>query len=244
MAIASPLTPLQKTTFQLGASVSSYLQSFSYLWKKADEYKKLERKIFFLQNKVVQQQFVIHKMNDELKDLTYFYESALGEDEKEKPVVATVIGYDVSDFRKSIIINAGSKHGVATDNIVITDGALMGRISEVGNSSSRVQLITDPASRVPARILETRERGIVEGTSGPLCRLKYVPRKAKVKENHKVVSSGIGDVFPASIYIADVIKSVAKEDEPFRHIELLPRMNLSKLEVVTVIRSKGIGNSQ
>lgn len=233
MAIASPLTPLQKTTFQLGTTVTGYFQNFYYLWKKTDEYEKLKRKVFFLQNKIVQQQSIINKMNHELKNLTYFYEHL---DKKEKPVVATVIGYDVSDFRKSVIIDAGSKHGVAINDAVISDGALVGKISEVGGSSSRVELITDPASRVPARVLETREQGIVEGTSGPLCRLKYIPRSAKVEVNHNVVSSGIGDVFPESIYIADVIKTVVKDDDPFRYIELLPRMNLSKLDVVLVIR--------
>lgn len=239
MAIASPLTPLQKTTFQIGTAVHGYFQNFFHLWKKADEHKKLKRKVFFLQNKVVQQQSMINKMNNELKNLTYFYETALGRDKKEKPVVATVIGYDVSDFRKSITINAGSKHGVVTDDVVISDGALVGRISEAGSSSSRVQLITDPASRVPARVLETKDQGIVEGTAGRLCRLKYVPRTAKVEKTHNVVSSGIGDIFPESIYIADVVKSVVKEDEPFRHIKLLPRMNLSKLEVVVIIRKGG-----
>lgn len=238
MAIASPLTPLQKTTFQLGTAINGYFQSILSLWKKADECKKLERRVFSLQNKVVEQQYTINKMNNELKNLTYFYESALGGDKKEKPVVATVIGYDASDFRKSIVIDAGSKHGVVTDNVVISDGALAGRISEVGRSSSRVQLITDPASRVPARVLETREQGIVEGTSGPLCRLKYIPRTAQVEKNNKVVTSGIGDIFPESIYIADVVESVVKEDEPFRHIELLPRMNPSKLEVVVVTRKE------
>ncbi|MGR3310798.1 MAG: rod shape-determining protein MreC [Candidatus Brocadiales bacterium] len=244
MVIASPLTPLQKITFQLGTTVNGYLRNFFYLWKKVDEHQELKKKVFSLQNKVVQQQFIINKKNKELKNLTYFYESSLGGDKKEKPVVATVIGYDVSDFRKSIIIDAGSKHGVVMDNVVISDGVLVGRISKLGNSSSRVQLITDPASRVPARVLETRNRGIVEGTSTPRCRLKYIPRAAKVKENHKVVSSGVGDIFPEAIYIADVVKSVVKEDEPFRHIELLPRMNLSKLEVVIVIRKKGIGNRE
>lgn len=234
--ITSPLTPLQKATFQLGTIVNGYFLNILSLWKKADEYQKLEKKVFSLQNKVVQQQYIINKMDNELKNLTYFYESALGGDGKEKPVVATVIGYDTSDFRKSIVIDAGSKLGVTTDNVVISDGALVGRISEVGRSSSRVQLITDPASRVPARVLETREQGIVEGTSGPLCRLKYIPRTTKIEKNQKVVSSGIGDIFPESIYIANVVESVAKGDEPFRHIELLPRMNPSKLEVVLVVR--------
>ncbi|MBI4008251.1 MAG: rod shape-determining protein MreC [Planctomycetes bacterium] len=239
MAIASPLTPLQRTTFQLGTTVNGYFQNIFSLWKKVDECQKLERKIFFLQNKVVEQQYIINKMNNELKNLTYFYESTSGGNTKEKPIVATVIGYDASDFRKSILIDAGSKHGIYTDNVVISDGALVGRISEVGRSSSRVQLITDPASRVPARVLETREQGIVEGTAGSAsggCRLKYIPRTGQVEKNNKVVSSGIGDIFPESIYIADVVESVIREDEPFRHVELLPRINPSKLEVVVVIR--------
>ena len=81
----------------------------------------------------------------------------------------------------------------------------MGRITAAGNSSSRAMLITDPASNIPSRFLESRMQGMVQGTGDDTCIVKYISRNAETKEGDVVISSGIGGIFPKSIYIGDIV---------------------------------------
>ncbi|MFQ5688302.1 MAG: rod shape-determining protein MreC, partial [Candidatus Scalindua sp.] len=159
-------------------------------------------------------------------------------DDNEKPIVADIIGFDVSNFRKSIIVDVGKKQGVSVGDVVVFGNSLVGRITAIGNSSGRVMLITDPASNVPSRFLKSRTRGIVQGTADGKCMMKYVPRQIKVDRPEKVISSGIGGVFPKSLYIGNVVEVKQKSASLFKDIKITPRIDISKIENVLVIKRK------
>jgi rod shape-determining protein MreC len=150
-------------------------------------------------------------------------------------IPADIIGYDTSNFRKNVTINVGSKHGVKPNDLVVSNSALVGRITKVSGGSSIVQLITDPASRVPGRVLQTREQVIVEGNSGGFCSLKYVPQWAKLKKGDEIVSSDIGGVYLPSLPIATIVENEIKGGSLFQSVKALPKVNISKIESVLVI---------
>lgn len=193
----------------------------------------LEEQISHLKNTIIEQQDTIYRLQNKLQIVSKF--RAEGENSKTNTVPADIIGYDTSSLRKSIVINAGSKHGIKTDDVVISDNALVGKISVVGERSSIVVLITDPSSRIPGRVLQTREQVIIEGNSSKFCQLKYVPRWAKLKAGDDIVSSDIGGFFPPSLPVAIIVENKTEGGALFQSVKVLPKVNISKIESVLVI---------
>jgi rod shape-determining protein MreC len=235
VTIASPLAPVQNIISQTSNFFKNGLRKLAAIAKGADEKEDMEREVFLLKNKIIKQQDVINVYKSRLEVVTEYNKNI---DSNEKPIMADIIGYDVSNFRKSIIIDVGKKQGVSVNDVVVFGNTLVGRISAIGNSSCRVMLVTDPASNVPSRFLKSRIQGIVQGTSKGVCMMKYVSRQTKVDESDKVISSGIGGVFPKSLYIGDVVEVKQKSASLFKDIKIMPRIDISKIEHVLVIKQK------
>lgn len=229
----TPIRPLQWATCFCSNSASNFFDKITSTWRDAQAKKQLEEQISQLTNKIIEQQDTIYKLRNTLSMLSKF--QVENKNSKTSVIPADIIGYDTSNFRKSITINAGLKHGVKVNDIVVSNNTLIGRIVMVDRGSSMVQLITDPASRIPGRILQTREQVIVEGNATAFCQLKYIPRWAKLKEGDDIVSSDIGGLYPPSLPIGTVVQNEIKGGALFRSVKVLPKVNISKIESVLVI---------
>ncbi len=234
ITLSRPLAPIQKAFLTAGVAVKKTFLWIPRSWQASSRVENLEEEVFILENMVVAQKATIDRLQTNLASVTEYYkEGALGQ----KPLLANVVAYDTSDLRKSMLIDVGSRQGVTENSVVIADTALVGKISTVGKSTSRVLLITDPASKVPARILETEDVGVIEGGSGDVCRLKYLSRWGqKVEKGYKVVSSSIGGVFPDSIYIATVAENIVNEGSPYKTLKLRPRLDPARVNTVMVLK--------
>lgn len=232
--VSLPLVPLQKASFFALGNFNSFWSRLFSFWTQGEERDELNGEIENLKNVVIKQADIIFKLKNEIRGLSVYHDRNF----TTKPVIADIIGYDSIEFKKSILIDVGSKHGINVDDTVISSDALIGRVSSVSKFTSRVQLITDPDIRVPARVLETRDQGIIKGTSGSGCNMIYVPDTSIAKEGNRVVTSGVGGIYPASVYIGSISKSIKKEGELFLHISVKPIVNISKIESVLVIKQE------
>ncbi len=233
MTCVAPIRPLQWATCFCSNSASNFFDRIISAWQDARIKKQLEQQVSQFKNKITEQQDAIYKLQNKLQILSKF--QAENRNGKTSVIPADIIGYDTSNFRKSVTINAGSKHGVKSNDIVVSNDALVGRIVTISGSTSIVQLITDTASRIPGRILQTREQVIVEGNATGFCQLKYVPRWAKLKKGDDIVSSDIGGFYPPSIPIATVVENETKGGALFQTVKVLPKVDISKIESVLVI---------
>ncbi len=237
LLVASPFKPIQKAFLKASRGLKRAVVWIPTSWTASHRVKELEGEVQRLQNRLVHREATLVKLHNELASVTEYHK---GIKTTQKPLLAHVIGYDTSDFRKTFLVDAGSRNGVTTESIVLAQDALIGRISAVGPYTSRVLLITDPASKVPARILETDDLGVVEGTSGGSCRLKYLPNWStadeKVQKGFRVVSSSVGGVYPDSLYIATVVEDVEEgEGTPYRALKLKPGVNLARIDTVLIL---------
>ncbi len=239
VTVASPLAPVQKIISQTSDFFKNGFKKLASIANNTEKNEELAKEVFLLKNKIVKQQNVINVYTQKLKVVSEFKKNNYSD---EKPIIADIIGYDVSNFRKSIIIDVGKKQGASVDDIVVFGNALVGRISAIGRSSARVILITDPASNVPSRFLQSRTQGMVQGTADGTCIMKYVPRQTEINESDKVISSGIGRVFPKNLYVGDVIEVKQKEAKLFKDIKIKPRVAISKIEHVLVIKKQRVEN--
>ena len=232
MTCLVPMRPLQWATCFCSNSANNFLDKVLSAWRDAHVKKQLEEQISQFKNKIIEQQDTVYKLQSKLYTLSKFQAENKS---KTKPILADIIGYDSLTFRKSITVNAGSKHGVKPNDIVVSNNALVGKVVLVSGGSSVVQLITDPASRIPGRVLQTREQVIIEGNATGFCQLKYVPRWAKLKKGDDIISSDIGGFYPPSLPIATVMETEIKGGDLFQSVKVLPKVNISKIEQVLVI---------
>ncbi|MFH0872808.1 MAG: rod shape-determining protein MreC [bacterium] len=150
-------------------------------------------------------------------------------------VAAMVIGKDPSNWFRSILIDKGAREGVSRDSAVLCPQGLVGRVIEVMEQTSRVQLITDPNCAVGALIQRTRVGGVVVGEVGPYCRLKFLPRDAEVSVGDLVLTSGLGGLTPKGIPIGLVTAVQKKENALFQEAHLAPKVDLFRIEEVLVL---------
>ncbi|MDP8298882.1 MAG: rod shape-determining protein MreC, partial [Candidatus Tantalella remota] len=78
-------------------------------------------------------------------------------------VAARIIARDSLDWRKSVIIDKGKKDGLKEHMSCVTPKGLVGSVSEINENTSKVMLISDPASRVGVMLERSRESGVLVG---------------------------------------------------------------------------------
>ena len=100
---------------------------------------------------------------------------------------------------------------------------------------STVLLITDYNSAIDAIVQRTRAKAIVEGKGENRCQLKYLLRIEDVVVGDIVVTSGLGGNFPKGLMVGEIKKVDKKEHGIFQYAELVPSVDLTKLEEVFVI---------
>lgn len=124
------------------------------------------------------------------------------------PALTSVTGVVMADsgtaFRQSVLLNVGARDGII-DGWATMDGlGLVGRISGVGDRTSRVVLLTDPSSRIPVTVQPLGQRALLTGDNSPLPFLDFIESPDNVRPGDRVATSGDGGVFPAGLLVGQV----------------------------------------
>ncbi|GAC1431712.1 MAG: hypothetical protein NVSMB5_25710 [Candidatus Velthaea sp.] len=117
-------------------------------------------------------------------------------------IAATVIGYDPEATMRIVTIDRGAKDHIVRDDGVVTGAGVVGRVVEVSPLSSKVLLITDVTSKLPAIVQRGRWWSIGVGTQTRL-KLQYVSQDAKLRTGDAVVT-GEGRSFHAGLLIGHI----------------------------------------
>ena len=119
-------------------------------------------------------------------------------------VTGVVLADSGSPFRQSVLLNVGARDGIR-DGWATMDGiGLVGRISGVGERSSRVILLTDSNSRVPVTVQPSGQHAILSGDNSVWPPLDFLEDADAVEPGDRVVTSGDGEVFPAGLLVGQV----------------------------------------
>jgi rod shape-determining protein MreC len=113
-----------------------------------------------------------------------------------------VIGFDPEDAMRTITIDRGTRDRIQRDDGVMTGDGVVGRVIEVDPLSSKVLLIDDPTSRLPALIQRGRWWAIAVGTQAHV-RLRFISQDAKLHDGDLVVT-GEGRSFHAGLVIGRI----------------------------------------
>lgn len=149
-------------------------------------------------------------------------------------VTGVVLADSGSPFRQSVLLNVGARDGIQ-DGWATMDGiGLVGRISGVGERSSRVILLTDANSRVPVTVRPSGQRAILSGDNSSLPALDFLEDADAISPGDRVVTSGDGEVFPAGLLVGQVAKDAEGR------LRVILAADYQRLEFLRVLRSHRI----
>ena len=155
-------------------------------------------------------------------------------DTKLTHVSGIVIADSGSPFRQSVLLNIGSRDGIQ-DGWAAMDGlGLVGRISGVGSSTSRVILLTDNASQIPVIVQPSGQRAVLMGDNSFAPTVEFIENVDLVRPGDRVVTSGGGGVLPAGLLVGTLAM------DPNGRLRVRLVADYERLEFLKVLRDYGI----
>lgn len=182
----------------------------------------------------------LEKDNVELREI-------LGKEENLRdfdPIQATVIARNPGQWEDLLVIDKGKVQGVQSNMAVITAQGLIGKVKSVKQFSSTIELLSNknPNNRISALIQgEENVIGSIEGydTERDQLLVKRIPNDMQVEEGSKVITSGLGGVFPKGLPIGEVKEIESDQYGLTQTAYVEPTADLYHLEhVIVVDRSK------
>ena len=234
--IATILTPAQSLMMKATDAIAGFTEYFTEFERLKAENEALKRELAEYKNKYYEIEDII-KMNEWL----YEYLELAREHTEFNLIVADIIGLDEGNYMCVFTLNVGTDDGVTADLPVITADGIVGYVTEAGTNWSKVLTIIESASAVGAYVERTGELGLIEGsfdlrTSGR-CKLTYLATDSDVKDGDRVLSSGLGSIYPRGLVIG-IVESV-EPDQYSRTVTayVRPTADLEGLTRVMVIKS-------
>ena len=159
--------------------------------------------------------------------------SQLRLDSKLTHVSGIVMADSGSPFRQSVLLNIGSRDGIQ-DGWAAMDGlGLVGRISGVGSSTSRVLLLTDNASQIPVILQPSGQDAIVMGDNSFAPPVEFIENADLVRPGDRIITSGEGGVLPAGLLVGTLAM------DPNGRLRTRLAADYERLEFLKVLRDYG-----
>ena len=138
----------------------------------------------------------------------------------------------------TLLIGRGSADGVKINSPVVTRSGLVGRVIEVEATTASVLMLTDQNSSVGARVqrVGSRATGVCKGDNSGLLSMVYLPSDANIKPGDVIVTSGLGGVFPAGLFVG-IVKEARIDAASSQKIgRIASKVDFDRLEEVYVLK--------
>lgn len=156
----------------------------------------------------------------------------------ETVLVAELIGVDPNPFTHRILIDKGENEGVFVGQPVLDARGLIGQVVETMPYTARVLLLTDSTHSIPVQVNRNGLRAIASGVGNPeSLDLRHVADTADIKVGDLLVSSGLGQRFPAGYPVAVVTEVTHDSGQPFAIVRAKPTANLNRSRYVLLVFS-------
>lgn len=156
-----------------------------------------------------------------------------------KPVSAAVIGRDPNSVFGDFQIDKGSSAGISVNDPVVTEGGVVGWVSSVSTSYSRVTSLLSPDTKISAIDKVNRDSGVIGSSlklaDSNLVKMGYLAAGTTVKAGDIVVTSGLGGVYPRNLPIGTVTKVAHEEYDVSLYAEIKPFVDVKTVRDVMVI---------
>jgi rod shape-determining protein MreC len=157
-------------------------------------------------------------------------------------------------WQRLVRLGKGRLDGIGVGDPAVVAEGLVGRVNSVSPHTADVLLLSDANSRVaceldPPPAGTVAVRGVLCGGGGravgegelqflyvidPL-RLRFLKRDVEVPPQTRVITSGLGGVFPGGIKVGYVLDSAEDAGGLYRDAEVMPAADLGNLRLIFVL---------
>ncbi|WP_044410260.1 rod shape-determining protein MreC [Thiomicrospira microaerophila] len=149
--------------------------------------------------------------------------------------IASVLFYSNTPLTQYLTINKGALDGVNLNQPIIDDKGLVGQVTSLTPTASRVLKITDPNHQVPIRVLRTGQRGILTGLGQNQLGIDFIPTSANLQLGDLIVTSGLGGIFPAGYPVATITDITQIDGQTYYSIKAQPIADLFNAHEVLIL---------
>ncbi|MBO4421895.1 MAG: rod shape-determining protein MreC [Clostridia bacterium] len=229
--------PVQKLSDAVGRAIDGYVSYVTEFDKLKQENEDLKKQLDEMLDEV-QSAKAVREENDELRRMLEVKEEHLDY----KFEIADIVGREDGNYMTVFTLGRGKTHGIDRDMPIISSNAgLIGRITDAGATWSKASSILDMGSSVGAYVERSRAPGIVTGEYElglkGLCKLSYLQSDADVRAGDRILTSGVGSVYPRGLIIGTVTEVKYDESLRSKYAIIKPYANISELSSVTVVTS-------
>lgn len=176
-----------------------------------------------LKSQLIEQKF-IRKENIELRNLLN-----VKKENSYSFVTAKILSQSNFSFSHSMILSVGLDNNISINSPVIYKNHLVGYISDVGNKSSRVTLITDINSKIPVLVLDKNIKFIMSGDNNNYLKLLNFGNTNLLENGDEVYTSGDGGMYPKGLMVGKVVKGSENQ------LVIEPSLTIGKLDYLQII---------
>ena len=152
---------------------------------------------------------------------------------------AMIISRETGNYATVFTLNKGTLHGIEVNMPVIVESGIVGYVKAVGLNWCTVYTVIETATSVGAYIPRTGVTGLVEGDfslkNEGQCKLHLVEGSQEIAVGDRVLSSGMGSVYPADVAIGEVVAIGMDEYNRTLVATVKPYVDFSSLEWVMIV---------
>lgn len=233
-AVGTVLSPLQKGVSAVTGKAGHLIDHFRSYDEIEAENRELREKVAALEQQVRDAQVAVDE-NERLRVLTGLV--------KENPTfhyeMGEVIGHSPGQWATTISIDKGSLDGVAENDLVVTAEGMVGYVSLVAPTYSKVTTVLDTNMQAGALVTRTRESGIAQGDyalmGDGMLRMSYLGKDSDVVIGDTIQTSGEGGIFPKGIMIGTVERVMIEENGMDNYAVIRPFVDPASVTDVYII---------
>lgn len=226
-AISAPVRWVENGVDSVHNLFTTYSEN-ERLKEKIDSYDEVA-----LKNKNYQKEIEALKKELELNQTLASYEK----------VTANVITRSPDTWQDMLIVDKGSKDGIEVDMAVMSQKGLIGRVIEVNNASSKIELLTssnESSNHFPVRVSSSSGEafGLLKNYDEKTQALvvTQLTGDTNIKEGDVVQTSGLGGNSPADLPIGTVVKTKPDSFGLDREVYVKPYAGMYDISVVTIVQ--------
>lgn len=238
------VSPIQRLSMQVSSAVRSSLDRLASADLYSEENEMLKEKL--------SEWNVLSAELEKVKEENRRLREVIGLKEEHPDISfsppATIIARNMADAFVGFAIDQGGYAEVSIHDPVVTEYGLVGYISEVAPTYSRVTSILSPELKVYVQCVRTQDDGVVMGdlslAQDGFARMGHLDLESDLMEGDILVTAGQSGIFPQGQVVGTVV-SVGIEDSGLsRYAIVKPAVDFDRLSgvfVITGFQGQGLG---
>jgi rod shape-determining protein MreC len=216
------IEPIQNCITYLSKIYRSQIDDIESLIQAKRENVALKEQLITLQSTLLESK-ILAQENAALKSqLNYIADKGIKF--KTAKMIAGVYNKSLSEA----FINAGYKDGITDNALVFNKDGALGRIISINNNNSKVLLLNDRRSYIPAKSLNTGNKMIISGIGKDMLEIKFLAENKEPIEGEVLLTSSEANLIPENIPLGKIIKKAGGG------YQVAPFANLNNLDIVHI----------